>query len=124
MAAREPLVAMTRNARVIVGLAALASVFFAFADTASADEPVTIAITIKDHTFDPAEVHAPAGKPIALSIKNLDAIAAEFESDALHVEKVVPPGREAVVRVRPLEPGRYSFFDDFHRATQGVLIVP
>ncbi len=117
MAAREPLVAMTRNARVIVGLAALASVFFAFADTASADEPVTIAITIKDHTFDPAEVHAPAGKPIALSIKNLDAIAAEFESDALHVEKVVPPGR-------PLEPGRYSFFDDFHRATQGVLIVP
>jgi heme/copper-type cytochrome/quinol oxidase subunit 2 len=105
-------------------LAALASVFFAFADTASADEPVTIAITIKDHAFDPAEVHAPAGKPIALSIKNLDAIAAEFESDALHVEKVVPPGREAVVRVRPLEPGRYSFFDDFHRATQGVLIVP
>ena len=115
---------MTRNARAIFGLAVLASLFFAYAGTVSADEPVAIAITIKDHKFDPAEVHAPAGKPIALSVKNLDAIAAEFESDALHVEKVVPPGREAVVRVRPLEPGRYNFFDDFHRATQGVLVVP
>ena len=115
---------MIRNARAIVGLAVLASLFLANADTVSADEPVSIAITIKDHKFDPAEVHAPAGKPIALSVKNLDAIAAEFESDALHVEKVVPPGREAVVRVRPLEPGRYNFFDDFHRAPQGVLVVP
>ena len=91
---------------------------------AYADESVAIAIAIKDHQFDPAEVHAPAGKPIAITIKNLDTIAAEFESDALHVEKVVPPGREAVVRVRPLEPGRYNFFDDFHRATQGSLVVP
>ena len=115
---------MTRNARALVGLAVLASLVFAHADIAGAEEPVSIAITIKDHKFDPAEVHAPVGKPIALSVKNLDAIAAEFESDALHVEKVVPPGREAVVRVRPLEPGRYGFFDDFHRTTQGVLVVP
>jgi heme/copper-type cytochrome/quinol oxidase subunit 2 len=115
---------MTRNTRAIFGLAVVASLFFASADTVCADDPVSIAITIKDHKFDPAEVHAPAGKPIALSVKNLDPIAAEFESDALHVEKVVPPGREAVVRVRPLEPGRYNFFDDFHRATQGVLVVP
>ena len=89
-----------------------------------ADELVTVSITIKDHQFEPAEVHAPAGKPIAFAVKNLDSIAAEFESDALHVEKVIPPGREAVVRVRPLEPGRYNFFDDFHRATQGFLVVP
>jgi hypothetical protein len=26
--------------------------------------------------------------------------------------------------VRPLEPGRYNFFDDFHRQTQGFLVVP
>jgi len=26
--------------------------------------------------------------------------------------------------VRPQHPGRYNFFDDFHRETQGVLIVP
>ena len=102
----------------------LASVFVVSAGVGRADDAVPVSIVIKDHQFEPAEVHAPAGKPIAITIKNLDSIAAEFESDALHVEKVVPPGREAVVRVRPLEPGRYNFFDDFHRLTQGFLVVP
>jgi hypothetical protein len=26
--------------------------------------------------------------------------------------------------VRPLQPGRYNFFDDFHHETQGFLVVP
>jgi plastocyanin len=124
IAAIEPLVAMKRNVSALFGFAALASLFVMHAEAVRADDPVTITITIKDRKFDPAEVHAPAGKPIALSVKNLDSIAAEFESEALHVEKVVPAGREAVVRIRPLEPGRYNFFDDFHRATQGILVVP
>ena len=124
IAAIEPLAAMKRNVSALFGFAALASLFVMHAEATRADDPVTITITIKDRKFDPAEVHAPAGKPIALSVKNLDSIAAEFESEALHVEKVVPPGREAVVRIRPLEPGRYNFFDDFHRATQGILVVP
>ena len=115
---------MTRNASAIFGLAALASLFVMTGGAIRAEEPVAIAIAIKNQQFEPAEVHAPAGKPITFTVKNLDAIAAEFESDALHVEKVVAPGREAVVRVRPLEPGRYVFFNDFHRATQGVLVVP
>lgn len=108
----------------------LASLFVLGAGTgaARAEEPVTVTVTvtivIKDHQFEPAEVHVPAGTPIAVTVKNLDTIAAEFESAALHVEKVIPPGREAVVRVRPLETGRYNFFDDFHRATQGFLVVP
>jgi len=88
-----------------------------------ADEPVMLTLTIKDHQFVPAEVQAPAGKPIAFTIKNLGSIASEFESGALHVEKVIPPGGEAIVHVRPLEPGRYNFFDDFHRQTQGFLVV-
>jgi plastocyanin len=113
---------MTTNMRAM--LTVLAALFVLTTGVARADELVTVTIAIKDHRFEPAEVHAPAGKPIAIAIKNLDSIAAEFESDALHVEKVIPPGREAVVRVRPLEPGRYNFFDDFHRATQGFLVVP
>jgi plastocyanin len=121
-AATKALPVMTRNTRAT--LMVLASVFVVSVGVARADEPVPVSIAIKDHQFEPAEVHAPPGKPIAITIKNLDSIAAEFESDALHVEKVVPPGREAVVRVRPLEPGRYNFFDDFHRATQGFLVVP
>jgi plastocyanin len=102
----------------------LAILFVASAGMARADEPVTVSIVIKDHQFEPAEVHAPPGRVIMFAVKNLGSIAAEFESDTLHVEKVIPPGIEATVRVRPLEPGRYVFFDDFHRATQGLLIVP
>jgi len=102
----------------------LIMVFVASAGMARADEAVTVSITIKDHQFEPAEVHAPSGKAIKFAVKNLNSIAAEFESDTLHVEKVIPPGAEASVHVRPLEPGRYVFFDDFHRATQGLLIVP
>ncbi|MDR3421026.1 MAG: cupredoxin domain-containing protein [Xanthobacteraceae bacterium] len=101
----------------------LASIFVLAAGVARADDAVMLSLTIKDHLFEPAEVRAPAGKPIAFTVKNLDAIASEFESDALHVEKVIPPGGEAVVHVRPLPPGRYNFFDDFHHATQGFLVV-
>ena len=115
---------MKRNAGARFGLAALACLFAMTAGAVRAEEPATLTITIKDHQFDPAELHAPAGKPIMLTVKNLNSVAAEFESEALHVEKVVPPGRDAAVRIRPLEAGRYGFFDDFHRATQGVLVVP
>jgi len=121
-AATNALPAMTRNTRAT--LLVLASALVVSCGVARADESVPVSIAIKDHQFEPAEVHAPPGKSIVITIKNLDSIAAEFESDALHVEKVVPPGREAVVRVRPLEPGRYNFFDYFHRATQGFLVVP
>jgi cupredoxin-like protein len=47
----------------------------------------------------------------------------EFESVTLRVEKVVVGNGEGIVRLRPLSPGRYKFFDDFHQATNGVLVV-
>jgi plastocyanin len=91
---------------------------------AQADDTVTLSLTLKDHKFDPAELHAPAGKPIEFHIKNLNGIVSEFESSDLHFEKIVPNGAEAVVHVRPQQPGRYNFFDDFHHETQGFLVVP
>ena len=91
---------------------------------ARAEDPVSLSLTIKDFKFEPAELHAPAGKPLAIHVKNLNTIVSEFESSDLHVEKIVPVGSEAVVFVRPLQPGRYNFFDDFHHATQGTLVVP
>ena len=116
--------ALTRSGSTLVAGALAAAMLVAAAGTARAEDTAQIAITIKDHKFDPPEVHAPAGRPIAFRVKNLGSIAAEFESDALHVEKVIAPGAEAVVRVRPQQAGRYTFFDDFHRETQGLLIVP
>ena len=60
---------------------------------------------------------------MALTVKNLDTAAMEFESVSLRVEKVIAPGSDGVVNVRALAPGRYEFFDDFHQETRGVLVV-
>src|SRR4029077_18948373 len=67
---------------------------------AYADEAATLSLTLKAHKFDPAELLAPAGKPIDIRVKNQGDIAFEFESGALHFEKIVPPGGEAVVVCR------------------------
>jgi plastocyanin len=94
------------------------------AGAARAADTTMLSITIKDHRFEPAELHAPPGQTIAIRVKNLNPIVSEFESSDLHFEKIVPVGSEGVVYVRPLEPGRYTFFDDFHHETQGSLVVP
>ena len=91
---------------------------------AQAADAVSLSITMKDHKFDPVELHAPAGQPIDIHVKNLNDIVSEFESGDLHFEKIVPVGSEAVVHVRPQQPGRYNFYDDFHHDTQGYLVVP
>ncbi len=108
----------------LLAAALFASVLLVAGRVAKADEPVTLSLTIKDHKFEPAEMHAPAGKPIEFRVKNLNSIVSEFESSDLHFEKIVPVGSEVVVYVRPLQPGRYTFFDDFHHETQGFLNVP
>jgi heme/copper-type cytochrome/quinol oxidase subunit 2 len=111
--------------RIAAGLAAALLALAPISWTgARAEDPVSLSITMKDHQFEPAELHAPAGKPIAIHVKNLNTIVSEFESSDLHFEKIVPVGTEAVVYVRPLQPGRYNFYDDFHHATQGYLVVP
>jgi plastocyanin len=91
---------------------------------ANAEDTVTLSVTLKDHKFDPPEVHAPAGTAIEFHVKNLNDIVSEFESKDLHFEKIVPVGSEGVVHVRPQQPGKYNFYDDFHHETQGYLIVP
>ena len=90
---------------------------------ARAEDTVTVTVSMKDRRFQPAELHAPAGKPIVIVVKNLDSAPAEFESNMLRVEKVVTGGGTITLRIRPLDPGRYRFFDDFHPETEGYLVV-
>ncbi len=93
------------------------------AGPALADETL-IQVTLKDHKFTPAEVEAPAGKPLTIEVSNQDTAAAEFESKELRVEKVTPAGGKATVKVRALKPGRYRFYDDYHESTAtGYLVV-
>ncbi len=103
---------------------ALAAALVLTAGAARADDAVKLSLTIKDQKFDPAELHAPPGQAIEIEVRNLNPIVSEFESSDLHFEKIVPAGSQAAVHVRPLQPGRYNFYDDFHHATQGYLVVP
>jgi hypothetical protein len=94
------------------------------APLALADDAARVSVTLKDHKFSPAEPTAPAGKPIIIDVSNLDATPSEFESKTLRVEKVVPGGGKIAIQIRPLGPGRYRFFDDYHEdTTEGFLIV-
>jgi heme/copper-type cytochrome/quinol oxidase subunit 2 len=94
------------------------------AHAARADDAFSISLTIRNHQFEPAETHAPPDRPIVFHVSNLNDIVSEFESSDLHFEKIVPAGSKAVVYVHPLKPGRYNYYDDFHHATQGYLVVP
>jgi plastocyanin len=86
-------------------------------------QDAVVHITVKNHHFEPAEPRAPANRPITIRVRNQDAAPMEFESVRLRVEKVVPANSEGVVNVRALSPGRYEFFDDFHKQTRGTLVV-
>ena len=116
LTSKRPRIGATVFAAVLLVLCAGAPV--------SADDTVSLSLTLKNHQFDPAELHAPPGKQIAIHVKNLNDIVSEFESGDLHFEKIVPVGSEVTVYVRPLQPGRYNFYDDFHHDTQGYLVVP
>jgi plastocyanin len=98
-------------------------VFAGIAPMARAEDSATVSITLKDNRFEPAEPHAPAGKAITIVVKNLNSVPAEFESNMLRVEKVVTPGGTITMKIRPLQPGRYRFFNDFHPETVGYLVV-
>ncbi len=90
---------------------------------ARAQHTATVNISVKNHRFQPAQIQAPARVPIELHVKNLDPTPMEFESVSLRVEKVVAGNSEGIIRLRPLDPGSYNFFDDFNQATNGTLVV-
>jgi hypothetical protein len=91
--------------------------------TVRAEEPVTIAVTLRDHRFTPAEIRVPAGKAVILHIQNDDDTVEEFDSVALQVEKIIPGGHYATVRLRPLGPGRFPFMGEYHADTALGVVV-
>ncbi len=113
---------MHRFAR-IGAAGAVAAMALLLAGAVQAQQGVSVELAVRNHRFEPAEIHAPANRPIVLNIRNLDAAAIEFESVSLRVEKVIAAHGQGVINLRPLQPGRYNFFDDFHQETQGTLVV-
>ncbi len=103
----------------VTGLALIGSLNLAWAA-----EPVKLALTIRNHLFEPAQLSAPARTALEITITNADPTAEEFESKALKIEKVIAGGRSAIVRVLPQAPGRYEFVGEYHEdIAKGVLII-
>jgi hypothetical protein len=112
---------MARKRTVFVGM--VMALALGISPSRGEDDP-SHTLTIRQHRFEPAELEIPAGKKIALLVKNLDTTPEEFESIELHREKVVAGGSEITVYVGPLKPGRYEFFGDFNPDTaRGHLIA-
>jgi hypothetical protein len=104
-------------------LAAAAVISLVGATTALA-APKTVELTVKDHKFDPAEIHVPAHQQVNIHMRNLDPTAEEFDSPDLKVEKVIAGNGEGIIRLRPLAPGRYAFTGEYHADTaKGAVIA-
>jgi hypothetical protein len=100
--------------------ALLSSLLFLCAWAADAE----VALVIRDHRFDPAEIRVAADQKIKLVVHNQDATPEEFESHELNREKLIAPGAKANIFIGPLKPGRYPFFGEFHEKTaRGAIIA-
>ena len=95
----------------LVGLALM----FATPVAASADG-ATLALELKDHKFNPLTPTIPANTEVTVTLKNLDATPAEFESDDFSLEKVVPGNGTIIVKIGPLKAGSYEIHDEYHEA--------
>ena len=103
--------------------AMLATALVIGAGQAALAQDTTLQLTVENGQFSPAELQAPANKPLVIVIKNNGAKPIEFESVSLRVEKVIAAKSQGSVRVRALAPGRYEFLDDFNKSTKGTLVV-
>jgi high-affinity iron transporter len=104
--------------RKFLAAAAVALVVFIGVHAHAADD---YTITLKDKTFSPAELIVPAGQKIKITVKNLNAKAAEFESETLHREKLVPAGGAITVALGPLNAGSYAYVNDFDETVKGMI---
>ena len=90
--------------------------------TAWAETP-TFTLTFKeDGTFEPARLEVPAGR-FKVNLINNSKVPVEFESLPLRKEKVLGPGVKSFLVFNISKPGEYPFFDDFHQAVKGTLVV-
>jgi hypothetical protein len=107
----------------IAGLTFALAFVCASAGAAKAEDLATYNLRLKNHRFIPTEIHVPNGKPFFVVVANEDDTADEFEMSNPAIEKVIPPGDQGRVRMRPLSVGRFPFVGDFHRDTaQGVIV--
>jgi hypothetical protein len=95
----------------------------ALAGAARAEDLATYAITLKNHRFTPTEIHVPTGKPFLVLVTNADNAPDEFEMLLPALERVLMPGEQGLMRIRPLGPGRFPFFGESDPDSEQGAIV-
>lgn len=88
----------------------------------AADDPV-FKLVLKDHKFQPEVIEVPANTRFVIEVHNADDTPEEFDSNALHREKIVRGGGTGLVKIGPLKPGTYPFMGEFHEATAKGKVV-
>ena len=106
-----------------LSIAALVTCLFCVPAAAVAADLPSFSLTLKDHHFTPAELTIPANTRVRLSVKNLDATAAEFESDDFKAEKVIPAAHEVSITIGPLKPGIYEFHDEYNESASKSRLI-
>jgi hypothetical protein len=101
----------------VLGLLAVAAV------PARAGDMPSFRVEMHGATITPSRLEVPANTPFKLEITNAGKEPAEFESAALHKEKVLAAGVTSDLVFRRLPAGEYDFFDDFHPDAKAVLVA-
>lgn len=89
---------------------------------AAADDP-SFTITFNDGVVSPSRLEVPAETRFEIQLINNGKTPAEFESIPLSKEKVIGPGVSTFIVIKYLDPGEYSFFDDFHPDAPPAVLV-
>lgn len=104
----------------IIGAALL--VFMTAANGGTTTEP-TFQIYFENGRISPERLQVPAKTRFRLQLINLNDTPAEFESRELYKEKVLAPKSESIMVIRTLDPGEYTFFDDFRPDAPPAILV-
>ncbi|MHB8422812.1 MAG: cupredoxin domain-containing protein [Leptospirales bacterium] len=92
--------------------------------TARASTQNVFSITIQQHTFQPNSIKIRQNQPFTIHVTNNGNHPEEFESYDLEFEIIILPHHSINVPIRPLPPGSYEFFGDFHpRTAKGSITV-
>ena len=108
--------------RAFLGVITVWCVWLAATLALAADEPV-FEIEMKDGVITPQRLEVPAKTRFKIIVKNTGKIPAEFESNELRKEVVVPAGSTATMIIRTLDPGEYKFFDDFQVGAPPAVLI-
>ncbi len=104
--------------------ATLLVAFHLFSGRTAAEETNVASIRFADHHFTPQTLTVTAGEPLAVKVINSSNETIEFESFKLNREVAMTPGETITVRLPPLRPGTYDFYDDFHQdVPEGSIIA-